>query len=161
MTATAIRKRHLNSEFALLQTLSRLFHLVYFVKCIKVPEKKKKVVVLCSRPRQNVNLGTFTLYMRNSGKEMYKTCVMHVESCCFANINLSLFCRSRCRYRRRCWSSLIGTLRFNDAMATRTSLKRWICVPLVFIAIVPTYLLCQKGKPSWGWISRDQIQVQK
>ena len=59
MTATAIRKRHLKSEFALLQTLSRLFHLVYFVKCIKVQEKKKKVVVLCSRPRQNVNLGTF------------------------------------------------------------------------------------------------------
>ena len=58
-----------------LQTLSRLFHLDYFAKCwqmflelhcilkdcIKVQEKKKKVVVLCSRPRQHVNLGTFTL----------------------------------------------------------------------------------------------------
>ena len=29
--------------------------------CIKVHEKKKKVVVMCSRPRQNVKLGTFTL----------------------------------------------------------------------------------------------------
>ena len=28
-----LRKCHLKSEFALLQTLSRLFHLVYFVKC--------------------------------------------------------------------------------------------------------------------------------
>ena len=28
---------------------------------IKVQEKKKTVVVLYSRPRQNVNLGTFTL----------------------------------------------------------------------------------------------------
>ena len=28
-----LRKRHLKSEFALLQTLSRLFHLVQFVKC--------------------------------------------------------------------------------------------------------------------------------
>ena len=28
-----IRKRHLKSEFALLQTLSRLFHLVQFIKC--------------------------------------------------------------------------------------------------------------------------------
>ena len=27
--------------------------------------------------------------------------VMHVQSCCFANLNLSLFCRSRCRQRRR------------------------------------------------------------
>ena len=29
--------------------------------CIKVQEKKRQVVVLCSRPRQNVKLGTFTL----------------------------------------------------------------------------------------------------
>ena len=71
--------------------MSRLFRLVYFVKCIKVQEKKKKVVVLCSRPRQNVNLGTFTLYMRNGGKERYKTSVMHVESCCFANQTYCFF----------------------------------------------------------------------
>ena len=30
------------------------------MECIKVQELKKKVVVLCSRPLQNVNLGTFT-----------------------------------------------------------------------------------------------------
>ena len=41
--------------------------MVYFLEwsilkdCIKVQEKYKKVVVLCSRPRQNVKLGTFTL----------------------------------------------------------------------------------------------------
>ena len=29
--------------------------------CIKVQEKERKVVVLCYRPGQNVNLGTFTL----------------------------------------------------------------------------------------------------
>ena len=28
--------------------------------------------------------------------------VMHVQSCCFANLNLLLFCRSRWRRRRRC-----------------------------------------------------------
>ena len=27
--------------------------------CIKVQEKKKKVIVLCSRPSQNVKLGIF------------------------------------------------------------------------------------------------------
>ena len=34
---------------------------------------------------------------------------MHVQSCCFANLNLLLFCRSRCRRRRRrrCLSSLM------------------------------------------------------
>ena len=34
--------------------------------------------------------------------------VMHVQSCCFANINLLHFCRSRCRRRRRCLSSLMA-----------------------------------------------------
>ena len=34
--------------------------------------------------------------------------VMHVQSCCFANLNLLRFCRSRsrCRRRRRCLTSL-------------------------------------------------------
>ena len=33
--------------------------------------------------------------------------VMHVQSCCFANINLLLFCRSRCLYRLCCLSTLL------------------------------------------------------
>ena len=43
---------------------------------------------------------------------MYKKSVMHVQSCCFANLNLSGFVwRSRhCRCRR----CLIGTLRSDD-----------------------------------------------
>ena len=49
--------------------------------------KERKVVVFCSRPRQNVKLGT----------EKYKKSVMHVQSCCFANLNLLLFFRSRSR----------------------------------------------------------------
>ena len=36
-----------------------------------------------------------------------------------------------------------STLRSNDATSTRTSLKKWICVLSVFIAIVPTHWLCQ------------------
>ena len=35
---------------------------------------------------------------------------MHVQSCCFANLNLVLFCRSRCRPRRRCLSSLLAPM---------------------------------------------------
>ena len=34
--------------------------------------------------------------------------VMHERSCCFANLNLLFFCRSRCRRRRRCLSSLLS-----------------------------------------------------
>ena len=59
-----LRKRHLNGEVALLQTLSRLSHLVHQILaswilkgCIKVREKKEEVVVLCSsRLPQNVKL---------------------------------------------------------------------------------------------------------
>ena len=32
---------------------------------------------------------------------------MHAQCCCFANLNLLLFCRSRCRRRCRCLSSLM------------------------------------------------------
>ena len=40
--------------------------------CIQVQEKKKKVVVFCSRPRQNVKLGSFTLLSCNEGRECTK-----------------------------------------------------------------------------------------
>ena len=55
---------------------SPLFHLVQSVKCwenvwswtlkdcIEIQEKKMKVVVLCSRPPQNVKFGIFTTYSR-------------------------------------------------------------------------------------------------
>ena len=57
-----LQKRHLKSEFAPLQTLSRLFHLVYFVKCWQMfTELNFKGLYQSSRPRQNVNSGTFTL----------------------------------------------------------------------------------------------------
>ena len=63
-----LRKRHLKSEFAPPQTLSRAFHLIWFNSsnvgkllwswilkdCFKVREKEEKTVVFCSRPRKNV-----------------------------------------------------------------------------------------------------------
>ena len=36
--------------------------------------------------------------------------MMHVQRCCFDNLNLLLFCRCLCRLRRRCLSSLKTTL---------------------------------------------------
>ena len=56
-----VRKRHLKSEFALPQTLSRLFLELNLKNYIKVLEKKKTIVALCPRPRQNVKLGSSTL----------------------------------------------------------------------------------------------------
>ena len=40
--------------------------------------------------------------------------VMHVQSCCFACLNLLLFCRSRCRRRRRCVNYLLGSFSNDD-----------------------------------------------
>ena len=37
-----------------------------------------------------------------------------------------------------CKQALRGSLRSDNATATRTSLKKWICVLLVFTAIIPT-----------------------
>ena len=39
------------------------------------------------------------------------------------------------------WIETTQTITFGKA--TSTSLKKWICVLSVFIAIIPTYLLCQ------------------
>ena len=56
---------------------------------------------------------------------------------------------------------LLGTLRSNDATATRTSLKKWICVLSVFIAIIPTHLLCQMQANPPEVEFYDHIQVLK
>ena len=44
--------------------------------------------------------------------------VMHVQSVCFANMNHLLFCRSRCRRRMRCLSSLLLWSRNSATMVT-------------------------------------------
>ena len=77
--------------------------------CIKVPEKENKIVVLCSRPRQNVKSGVFTLYSCNDVKlrNIIQKSVMHVQSCYFTNLNLLVYCRSPCRRRRRCFPYFI------------------------------------------------------
>ena len=55
--------------------------------------------------------------------------VMHVQSCCVANLNQLLFCRSRCRRRRRCLSSLTCRDRDNwcEKRADRTRTVRLAC----------------------------------
>ena len=88
-----LRKLHLKSEFA--SNLNRrLFHLIQFVKfwscvlkhSIKVQEKRKKVVVLCSR--ETVNFQVEVVQRRQ--KKVQKS-VMDVQSCCFSNLNTLFF----------------------------------------------------------------------
>ena len=47
------------------------------------------------------------------GQQRIQKCVMHMQSCCFANLKLLLCCRSRCHYhcRRRWLSCLISSMR--------------------------------------------------
>ena len=57
---------------------------------------------MCSRPRQNLKLGTFHVVIVQRGQR-------NIQNNCDTReklINLSLFCRFRCRRRRRCLSSL-------------------------------------------------------
>ena len=88
-----LRKLHLKSEFA--SNLNRrLFHLIQFVNfwscvlkhSIKVQEKRKKVVVLCSR--ETVNFQVEVVQRRQ--KKVQKS-VMDVQSCCFSNLNTLFF----------------------------------------------------------------------
>ena len=67
-----------------------------------------KLVVLGSRPRQNVKLSTwFHVVVEQRRQKNVQKSVMHVQSWFFACLNLLLFCRSRCRRRRRCVNSLL------------------------------------------------------
>ena len=67
--------------------------------CMKVQEKKKKVVVLCSCPRQNVNL--VQRRQRNVQKKLDARAKL-----LFCQSEPIAFCRSHCRHRRRCLSSI-------------------------------------------------------
>ena len=62
--------------------------------------------------------------------------------------NMTLCVIGRVRFERNC-GKMYGRQLFPygrlliDAMATRTSLKKRICLLSVYIAIIPTHLLCQ------------------
>ena len=109
-----LRKRHLKSEFALPQTLSRLFHLVYFVKCWQMflelnskglyqssgKEKESCCLVFPSSTKREIRHFHVVVVQRRLRNEQKKAlCMCRVF---FANINLFLFWCSRChRFRRR------------------------------------------------------------
>lgn len=82
--------------------------------CIEVQEKKMKIVVLHSRYPQNGEIYSqfhFEVVQRRQ-RNVWKS-VKHVQSWCFANPNLLLFGRSRCRRSRRlCLSFLVILSKF-------------------------------------------------
>ena len=67
--------------------------------------------------------------------------ICFISSICCLHLCILFFSLSS--HYKRDVAIALGTLRSNDATTTRTSLKKWICVPLFLIAIIPTHLLCQ------------------
>ena len=130
-----LRKRHLKSEFMLLQTLSHLFHPfnssnvgnflgVELWRTVSKFRKEKEscyLVILSSTKREIKHFHAVVVQWRL--KNVQKS-VMHVQSCCFVNLNLLLCCRSRCLRRRCCLTFLMTNkcTKMRDARAKSLSL---------------------------------------
>ena len=98
-----LRRPHLKSEVALLQTLSRLFHVVQFVKCwhffLQInskrlyqssgKEKECRRLVFTSSPKR-VIMHFHPVVVHRQQRNIQKS-VMRVRRCCFANLNVLLF----------------------------------------------------------------------
>ena len=97
--------------------LSRLFQLIQFVKCWQIllelnskrlyessgKERERRCLEFTSSTKQEIR--HFHVVVVQWRQRNVQISLMHVQSCCFANLNLSLFCRSRCRGSRR-WLKL-------------------------------------------------------
>ena len=116
-----LQKCHLNSEFARLQTLSRLFQLFHCVKCwqlslelnlkdcIKSSGKEKESCCLAftSSTKHEIIRWFHVEVVQQQQRNVLKS-MMHVQSCCFANLNLLLFSHSYCSRHRHYLSSLLA-----------------------------------------------------
>ena len=114
-------KRHLKSEFPPPQTSSHLFQLVQFVNCWQIflelnskrlyqssgKEKESRCLVFTSSTKREIRYFHDVVVQRRQWNCTKKR-VMHVQSCCFDNLNRLIFWRSRCRRRRRCLSYLLS-----------------------------------------------------
>ena len=69
--------------------------------------EKKTCVVFTDYIKQAREIRKFHVAVVQRRLRNVQKSVMHVQSCCFANINLLLFNCSRCRRRRRCLNSLL------------------------------------------------------
>ena len=67
-------------------------------------------VFLCSRPWKNIKKRhSHVVVMQRQLTNVQKS-IMHVQSCCFANLNPLLSCRTLCRHRHHCLSTLLAPI---------------------------------------------------
>ena len=104
----------LKGEVALLQTLSRLFSLIQLVKTwqfflelnskrVYGSSEKEEESRCLAGSREIRHFHVIVVHWRGNVQKS----LMHVQSCCFFNLNLLLFCCSRWCRSRRCLSSLM------------------------------------------------------
>ena len=86
--------------------------------------------------------------------------VMHVQSCCFANLNLLLFCCCRCRRRRRCLNFLITIFIYLFAGASYTANLASFLITDVFDTPIDSLEdLASQTKIKYGCIKDSHIMT--
>ena len=107
-------KIHLRSKFALHRCYSVSFNLSYVGEIFWIESERTVFEFRKLRPRNFLccvdllmKLGKFHVAVVQRWLKNVQKSVMHEQSCFFANINLLLFCHSRCLYRRCCLSTLL------------------------------------------------------
>ena len=98
-------KRHLKSEFALPQTSNFLVLNSEGLYQSSGKEKESCCLVFPSSTKQEIR--HFHVVVVQRWLKNVQNSVTHMQSYCFANLNLILFCCSYCRRRRRCLSLLL------------------------------------------------------
>ena len=73
-------------------------------------KEKESCLVFPSSTRREI--GHFHVVVVQPRQRNVQKSVMHVRSCCFANINQLLFCCSRCRHRCHCLSSQLTSSKY-------------------------------------------------
>ena len=118
------RKRHLKSEFAFFQSLSRLLQLIYFVKCKRTlfepnsqgPHSSSRRLFASSIKREIRHFPVVVVQWRQRNVQKSRAARAEVLFCLF---NLLLFWPSRCRHRR----SILGN--GTNLFDTKLWLRHW------------------------------------
>ena len=85
---------------------------------------------------------------------------MHVQSCCFANLNLLLFCCCRCHRRRRCLNFLITIFIYLFAGASYTANLASFLITDVFDTPIDSLEdLASQTKIKYGCIKDSHIMT--
>ena len=121
------RKRHPKSEFMLFQ-ISSLLLKIKICQMLAIFKKlnSRGLYLTSHKEKENYSCFVFTSFIKGDIRKFhvevlqwwqrnFQKSLLHVQRCCAVNLNLLLFCRSRCRRCRRCLKVMLhGTIRNDD-----------------------------------------------